>query len=394
MKSNSVYVLVLLLLIFSAISCDNNNVNVATVTSCEDGVQNGDETGVDCGGSCPDLCPPENALEGEIVSVLELNENEEFFLTGPLVIRDGGQLIIRSGVTIRAEKSPEAYIAVTQGGKIFIYGTEDAPVVFTSSATDPAPGDWGGVLLFGKAPINNETVSRSELLDYFYGGNEPDDSSGLLRYLRVEYAGAQHNDNNNFNGLTLYGIGHLTQINNIQTHRSKGNGFQFVGGTVQPEKLMATESEKTGIIFTEGWSGNANFLFVKDHGNYALELLNNAENPLAQPWSSGQLSEISLIAMPSAFGAINFTNGGGNFNLVNTYTSGYRLGIHVSGQEAVDLVDSGSFTIDTIEFDDTALDFMPTNYNGTTNFYSTGQNLGAGNKDGLPNWATSWSTGF
>lgn len=71
------------------LSCSEDDIDVVSVISCEDGVQNGDETSIDCGGTCGNTCLPENALEGEIVSVLELMSENEYILTGSLLIRDG-----------------------------------------------------------------------------------------------------------------------------------------------------------------------------------------------------------------------------------------------------------------------------------------------------------------
>ncbi len=392
--SKKIVLIILGILCFTAVSCkDDNTVDRGEFTSCDDGIQNGGEEGVDCGGPCPVICPTGSTIGGEIVGVLDLTEGEEFLLTGPMLVRDGAQLIIRSGVTIKAQRGTNAYIAIAQGGTISVFGTENNPVVLTSNEENPQPGDWGGLLLFGKAPTNSGGIDRSDLLDIFYGGTEAGDSSGILRYLRIEYAGAEYDETLNFNGLSLYGVGSFTTIRNVETYRSQGNGFKFIGGTVNSENLIALENEESGIVVSDGWNGVSNSWYISNSGKNSLEILNSEEDPLRVPITGGEISDVSLLA-PSSLVAIDFADGGGEINLSNIYTSGIDLGIQIQGNEATTLVNNGEFIIDTIEFDNTGNGFMPTNYAGPVNFFQEGDNLGAGNKAIPPDWAALWTIGF
>ena len=379
--------------VFFLLGCDDNNTDVVSVISCDDGVKNGDETGIDCGGSCPETCPPENAIEGEIVNVLELISGNEYVLNGPLIIRDGGELIIQEGITIKAQKNKNAYIAVTQGGKLFVYGRENNPVTITSNADNPSPGDWGGIVLFGKAPINTATVDRSDLLDIFYGGNEADDSSGFIRYLRIEYAGMEHDQNVRFNGITMYGVGSFTTLNHVQVHNSMGNGFRIVGGSIKPEKILSTNNQESGMVLSDGWQGSGNSWYLRDNGKASLELLNNLSNESAQPITTGQLEAMSFIG-PSPQGGIYYHGGGGVITMSNIYTSGLDLGIQVGGDAAMMKIDNGDLLVNPIEFDNTNPGFTTTNYSGAANFFVEAANPGAGNRNGIPTWAELWAIGF
>ena len=121
-------------------------------SSCSDGKQNGDETGVDCGGSCT---PCETAkLQGDKTEDTTLDASLEYELTGAYIVKSGSKLTIPAGTTIKAAGGTSAYIAVERGAQIFINGTASAPVVMTSGATDPSAGDWGGLVICGDAPTN------------------------------------------------------------------------------------------------------------------------------------------------------------------------------------------------------------------------------------------------
>ncbi|NNC70576.1 MAG: hypothetical protein HKN90_07140, partial [Flavobacteriaceae bacterium] len=300
---------------------------------------------------------------------------------------------IQEGTVIKAQKNRNTYIAVAQGGKLFVYGRENNPVTITSNAENPQPGDWGGILLFGKAPINSAAVDRSDLLDYFYGGDDTDDSSGFIRYLRVAYTGAAFNEDLSFNGLTLFGVGESTTFEYIQVLNSLGNGFRIVGGSVEPEKILSVNNELSGVVLSDGWQGSVNSWFIKNSNKASLEIINNKFDALAEPITSGTLIDISSIG-PSSTTGILYTNGGGEVIMSNIYTSGLDVGIQIEGQTATMHVDAGDLQINPIEFNNTNSGFIKTNYTGPSNFFVEGDNLGAGIKSEIPAWASQWIIGF
>lgn len=125
-----------------------------------------------------------NINDGEVV----LESNTVYNLTGALVIKAGASLTIPAGTKIQSNAGTSGYIAVAQGGKIFVNGTASNPVVMTSSNATPIPGNWGGLVICGKAPINTvsggASTAQSEVADLTYGGTIANDSSGSIRYLR------------------------------------------------------------------------------------------------------------------------------------------------------------------------------------------------------------------
>ena len=376
-------------------TCSNKEpIKIGPIASCFDGIMNGAETGIDCGGTCVIVCPPSDTLQGEIVSILELNASVEYLLTGPLLIRDGASLLIPAGTVIKVEPGINAYIAIAQGGQIRANGQSDNPIVITSNAANPAPGDWGGLIFAGRAPINTKTVDRTEIIDIFYGGTSENDSSGVLKYLRVEYAGAQFDAYMKFSAISFYGVGAFTTFNYVQVIHALGDNIKLIGGTINPKWIVSTNTNENAFHITDGWNGQGDSWYIKDIQKAGIKIGNNPEIEDLSPLTMGTLQNISIIgALPD--GAINYGNGGAMVTFNNVFTSELTLGINVNGQAAATQIDMNSLTINTIQFANPSNGFMPTNHTGTnTTFYTEVNNLGAGNEDGLPSWAMGWTTGL
>ncbi|GIR50890.1 MAG: hypothetical protein CM15mP59_6320 [Flavobacteriaceae bacterium] len=121
----------------------------------------------------------------------------------------------------------------TRGGKI-MNGSADSPVVMTSGSENPQRGDWGGLVIAGKAPTNKGASPTTEVGDLTYGGTTSDDSSGSIRYLRVEYTGATFTNEKEFNGVSLFGVGSGTTFEYVQAYEAGDDGIEFL-----VEQLMA-----------------------------------------------------------------------------------------------------------------------------------------------------------
>jgi hypothetical protein len=230
--------------------------NLAAIR-CADGIQNFDETGVDCGGnSCNKVCPPyPNELNGEVLWRQVLTPNKVYTLSGPLLVRQGATLEIHAGTIIKAVPGTNAHIAVQPGAKLWIWGTESNPVVFTSAADEPQPGDWGGIIMMGKAPTGHTEKPRSLVGNYFYGGDYEFDSSGQIRYTKIEYAGAAYQEDIYFNGLGLYGVGKNTTLSHIHISKGLGSGMAIFGGNATIYNVLSTQNQINGIEIEGGWSG-------------------------------------------------------------------------------------------------------------------------------------------
>src|SRR5690606_10977501 len=153
-KFSVILTIVFALFVASCSSDDNNGPDPADPPTCSDGIQNGDETGVDCGGTC-NACeaPADTELNGSTTEDLTLDPTITYELTGPFSVEAGATLTIPAGTRIiaNADNGDETntYIVVQKGAQIDIQGTMAAPVVMTS--TNETPGDWGGLVILGDA---------------------------------------------------------------------------------------------------------------------------------------------------------------------------------------------------------------------------------------------------
>ncbi|GFD78480.1 hypothetical protein KUL118_13420 [Tenacibaculum sp. KUL118] len=209
-------------------------------------------------------------LKGNYTTDLTLDASKSYTITGPTIFEDGTTLTIPAGTVIKAAATgADVYLAISQGAKIIADGTSSQPIIFTSSATTPNAGDWGGLILLGKAPINSvaggTATSTSEIASLPYGGDAADDNSGTLRYVRVEYSGGKADGQSENNGFSFYGVGNGTTVEYIQMFEGKDDGVEFFGGTVNVNNVSVVNAEDDSIDWTEGYSGTITDAYVK-HG--------------------------------------------------------------------------------------------------------------------------------
>jgi hypothetical protein len=204
----------------------------------------------------PDLVVDD--LQGNITGDITLAADQDWVLTGPLVVQAGGSLTIEAGTVIHAQAGgTNVYIAVERNAQIFVEGTAASPVTITSNAAEPAEGDWGGVLIMGNATITGGTTAVTEVVDFIYGNNPANnaDNSGSIEYLILEYTGARINGEKEFNGLTLYGVGNGTTISNVAVFYGDDDAFEWFGGTVNATNLLAVNCTDDMFDWTQGYSG-------------------------------------------------------------------------------------------------------------------------------------------
>ncbi|WP_321348335.1 hypothetical protein [uncultured Draconibacterium sp.] len=200
-------------------------------------------------------------LEGAVTGETVLNAIVDYTLTGMLSVEDGGVLTIPAGTTIKGAgvNGFQEQVIVKQGGTILAEGTAKEPITFTSSSSTPAPGDWGGIILCGYAPISAESAGGTGSVetdtDIPYGGSDSNDNSGILSYVKIEYTGARESGTSEHNGLTLYGVGNGTTINNIYVFEAADDGVEFFGGTVDVENILVVNEDDDMFDVTQGWSG-------------------------------------------------------------------------------------------------------------------------------------------
>lgn len=263
-----------------------------------------------------DLTPSNGSILPSIVhsgDTLLLQEGHSFALLGALRVQAGGVLKIEPGVTISAAggQPPALFIAIEADAQILAEGTDAAPIVFTAS--DPVPGAWGGLIIAGKAPINVGNSAIAEIGDINYGGNQPGHSSGVLKYVRVEYTGSSINSEREHNGITFYGVGNGTEVDFIQTFKGADDGIELFGGTVNLSHVACIGSQDDQFDYTQGWTGTASYLFIRqiDDAHFVqdrgIEADNLSSDNRALPFSAPTIKNVTLEGFESASNVLNQT---------------------------------------------------------------------------------------
>ena len=186
--------------------------------------------------------------------------DKQYLLKGYVYVTNGTTLTIDPGVIVRGDKNTKGSLIIERGAKIMAIGTAAAPIVFTSAqpAGQRSYGDWGGVILCGKAPVN-WTAGQAQVEGgprSIYGGTDPADNSGTLRYVRIEFPGIAFSPNNEINGLTLCGVGTGTSIDHIQVSYSGDDSYEWFGGTVNAKYLVAFAGWDDDFDTDNGYAGN------------------------------------------------------------------------------------------------------------------------------------------
>lgn len=228
--------------------------------------------------------------------------DKKYLLNGLIFVESGATLSIEPGTQISG--TPGSALIVTRDAKINAQGQKNAPIVMTSSQAigERQRGDWGGLVLLGNAPVNSGTghIEGIEQNDPRggYGGMADTDSCGVLKYVRVEFAGYEISQDNELNGLTLGGCGSGTIINHVQVHMGLDDGVEVFGGNVNLKHVLISHPGDDGLDWDRGWQGNGQFIIVHqgpDDGDNAIEADNDKKNPDATPRSRPTLSNISLV---------------------------------------------------------------------------------------------------
>lgn len=342
-------------------------------------------------------------FKGELTSgqSATLDPSKTYKLTGAFIIKAGATLTIPAGTRIEAVGGTSSYIAVAQDGLIYVNGTSSNPVVMTSGKPVKATGDWGGLVICGRANTNKGgstgQTATAEVSDLTYGGTENDDSSGVIKYLRVEYTGAAFNADKEFNGISLFGVGSGTTFEYIQAYKSGDDGIEFFGGSVNAKYLVALHSEDDALDFADGFSGSIDYAYVKDVAKAGIEGSNNGDNGNAMPLTNVTLKNISLVkgALAGQEHGMFVKEGAGKWSAQNIYVQDFAKGIKINATDipANTSVDNGFVTFNPIQF--VNISGVLSEYTGTNTTYMTqGTASGAGNGGLTPSWTIGWTTGL
>lgn len=221
-------------------------------------------------------------------------------------IKSTGKLTIDPGTLIMGDRETKGTLIIQRGSQIFAEGTAEKPIVFTSERAIGLrqPGDWGGVVICGKAKNNipGGTAQLEGGYGAFHGGDNDDDNSGIFKYIRIEYAGIAINPNEEVNSLTMGSVGRGTQISHIQASYGLDDAFEWFGGTVNASHLVAYRGLDDDLDLDLGYSGNIQFaLLIRDNqlsdqsGSNGFEVDNDGSGTNNTPFTSAVVSNVTMI---------------------------------------------------------------------------------------------------
>ncbi len=362
--------------------------------------------------------PTDKTITGNITITTTLTSDKEWTLKGYVYVKEGATLIIQPGTVIKSDIAEKGALCIERGAKIIAEGTVTNPIVFTSGkvAGEKSPGDWGGIVILGKAKTNRSSEPTIEGgIGRPFGGNDDGDNSGILKYVRIEYAGVAALPNSEINALTLGGVGSGTVIENVQTIYANDDAFEFFGGTVSPKNLYAFATADDDFDFDFGYTGTVTNgiakrdpLFVDngDAGN-GVECDNDGVGSLAQPFTHPKLIGMILVGPNNATALANHNLGlrfrrATQFTVKNSIIYGWmKGGLSLESNETAQAVkDSVSiFENNSVGAFNPTLNFISKATTILTNDQLKTFALGKGNKEidviipelAMPTWINGWT---
>jgi hypothetical protein len=307
------------------------------------------DTGNNPGGSGGEV----TRVSGSITSSTTWTSDKTYLLQGAVFVRPGATLTIQAGTKVVGEKSSLGTLVVARGGRIVAQGTETNPIVMTSDRNvgSRARGDWGGLILNGAAPLNVPGgVKEGEGDTGEFGGTDPNDNSGILRYVRVEFAGIEFSPDNELNGIAFQGVGAGTACDHLQVHYNLDDAYEWFGGTVACKYLVGTAAGDDTFDWTDGWTGRGQFWVGQHKGDDADSGIeaDNLEGAVdATPRSSPTIYNVTLIGDPGTANGTESANGmvlrrGTGGDLRNFIVLGFkRIGVDVRDR-AIDMAKDGT----------------------------------------------------
>jgi hypothetical protein len=252
----------------------------------------------------PGIDKPVIVVTGEVTGTETWTSASYYVLRGAVFVRDGGVLNISAGTQIIGEAGSVGTLIVERGGTLNAIGTREAPIVFTSDqpAGSRARGDWGGLIINGRAPVNIPGgEGEGEADTGVYGGDQPGDSSGVMRYVRVEFAGTEFSPDNELNGIAFQGVGNGGSYEYIQVHMNRDDGLEWFGGTADIKHAVVSNAADDSFDWTFGWRGRAQFIAITQRGDDAdngIEADNNEFGNDFLPRAHPHIYNITLCGDP------------------------------------------------------------------------------------------------
>ncbi len=325
--------------------------------------------------SCGDETPPtpvdpqgDYTLTGTYSTDKVLEAGKTYTLKGFVYVQAPATLTIPAGTIIKGDKDSKGTLIIERGAKIIADGTVDKPIVFTSAqaAGSRNYGDWGGLIILGKAPQNQAGSPVIEGgVDRPFGGTDANDNSGILRYVRIEFAGIALSPNNEINGLTLGAVGAGTTIDYVQVSFSGDDAIEWFGGTVNAKHLIAHRTWDDDFDTDFGYNGNVQFavalrdLSITDAStSNGFESDNDAAGSVGLPQTAPVFSNVSVFGhfrtISDTTGASSLVGRGAHIrrntalSLFNSVITGYREGIRLDGTTTQANMTAGSLVLKNV----------------------------------------------
>jgi hypothetical protein len=398
MKTNYLFLnLALVALLFASCQADETADIIITDNSTNTTINNDGGTGV--------IVPGAIEIGGTKTEDFTLEAGTNYLLTDALTMTNGTTLTIPAGIIIKANNGAGVYIAIAQGAKIIAEGTSTQPIVLTSNESTPNAGDWGGLIILGKAPINSvaggNATSSSEIGGLPYGGSDAGDDSGIIKYVRVEYSGGAADASSENNGFSFYGVGNGTIVQYIQAFEGADDGVEFFGGTVNADFVSVIGCQDDSVDWTEGYSGVLTNVYI-EHGvshdkgieadGFNTDIGNNS-SPLF--WSKPTVSNVTIVGRGSATGneAVRLRAGTqGIFTnmLIQGFDKGFKIVGEGSSSPTGQGVLDGNLSVTNVTFSDVLEKLI----NDTAAIFGEADFIsGDGNGTGADydSWKTGWT---
>ena len=341
---------------------------------------------------------PENTLYPNTQLTLSGDISQDLTLSGSILLQNkvyvtnGATLTILPGTILRGDGSTQGSLIITKGSKIIAEGTESNPIVFTSNQApgSRAEGDWGGLVILGQA-TNNQPGGVANIegivptANTQYGGNNDNDNSGILKYVRVEFAGIALEPNKEINGITFGSVGRGTLVDYVQVSFSGDDSFEFFGGTVNCKHLIAYKGVDDDFDTDFGYRGNLQFgLAVRSQylsdaagDSNCFESDNDAQGSSNTPQTSAIFSNFTIVGALSD-GSVTLPVGekfekafrirrNSSISVFNSLIVGWEKGLSVEGAPVESNITSGNSV-----FSHNELVELPTNLvTATPQFFTT-----------------------
>jgi len=304
----------------------------------------------------PGIDKPVVVVTGEIRGTETWANSSYYVLRGAVFVRSGATLNIQAGTTVIGEAGSVGTLIVERGGRLNAIGTREQPIVFTSDQPvgARARGDWGGLILNGRAPVNIPGgEGEGEGDTGIYGGSDANDNSGTLRYVRVEFPGVEFSPDNELNGIAFQAVGRGSTFDYIQAHMSRDDAIEFFGGTADVKHVILSNAADDSLDWTFGWAGRAQFVVVTQRGDDAdngIEADNNEFGNNFLPRSNPEIYNLTMCGDPDrneggeSTRAANLRRGTA-FTIRNFLVTGFKttsLQIETSNTATTGQVDNGT----------------------------------------------------